>query len=298
MRTLIAAVVVVLVAAIPGSASAATFRPTDLFGGISRQDSGEGEVFINVRNRAASKSKLMFARFAFPTGLRTNGDVVVPGGVGACNAPDDHTIFCRDMNWRPGTDFGIAFSTDPPMTTNQGMDLFVSVDGVTEFDPYRLTGPAAVKLMCGGRYPYVVGTSGNDTFIGTSGPDIFVGAGGKDRILGKGGNDVLCGNTGVDTINGGAGGDEIYGGTAGDVLLGLGGADWMDGEAGNDTVDGGSGDDIVHGGAGRDVVRGGANRDQLFGNAGKDRLTGGRGSDACTGGTGKDRFAACESKVQ
>jgi Ca2+-binding RTX toxin-like protein len=101
--------------------------------------------------------------------------------------------------------------------------------------------PVDQNQVCGGRYPTIVGTPGNDTLVGTAGADIISGAGGNDVIKGMGNVDPdmewLCGGEGNDRVLGGPGPDVLFGGPGTDTLTGGTGKDAAFGDAGADTCD-------------------------------------------------------------
>jgi Ca2+-binding RTX toxin-like protein len=115
-----------------------------------------------------------------------------------------------------------------PQNTNEGVDVFLGVEGVvgTGFD----------DLLIGHDVP---SETGNGLF----------GLGGADELLGRDGNDVLDGGLGSDRggpgvalVNGGAGLDLVFGGPGDDDLYGESGSDVLDGfEEEETTGDFGSG---------------------------------------------------------
>ncbi|MFH1331384.1 MAG: VanW family protein [Actinomycetota bacterium] len=78
-------------------------------------------------------------------------------------------------------------------------------------------------------------------------------------------------------------------GTGGpDVILGTPRADVIDARGGDDVVCGGRGDDVIDGGRGNDVLLGEGGDDTLLGNSGNDTLLGGNRNDSLDGGWGDD----------
>lgn len=116
---------------------------------------------------------------------------------------------------------------------------------------------------CGGEWPTIIGTAGDDTLVGTEGRDVIAAGKGHDRVWGLGGNDLICLGDGDDVAYGGPGADRILG------------------EGGSDTMVGGPHGDRLQGGPGDDRIRGGRGRDVLIGGPGHDRLDGGSGVNTC-----------------
>ncbi len=130
--------------------------------------------------------------------------------------------------------------------------------------------------------------SGPDTIRGGSGKDTLRGGGGDDHITGGGGNDRLAGQDGNDTLNGGNGDDKLWGHAGNDTLWGGNGHDFLDGDGGADKLHGGTGNDVAWGDAGNDTVTGSAGNDELRGGDGADKIYGGTGADKLVGGNGDD----------
>jgi hypothetical protein len=116
---------------------------------------------------------------------------------------------------------------------------------------------------CGGEWPTIIGTAGNDELRGTSGRDIIAAGKGSDVVWGFGGSDLICLGEGNDLAVGGAGIDRIYG------------------DPGNDVAQGGLHRDRLHGGGGHDQLFGGEGGDVLIGGPGADSLDGGAGANTC-----------------
>ncbi len=136
-------------------------------------------------------------------------------------------------------------TTLPPTTTTSTTTTTTTLPPTTTtLPPTTTTSTTAPSgLLCDGRTPTIVGTSGADRIIGTAGPDVIMGLGGDDQIFGMGGDDVICG---------GAGNDQIFGGDGNDRIFGEAGTDYLVGDGGDDFLDGGTETDQCHGGAGTD----------------------------------------------
>lgn len=135
------------------------------------------------------------------------------------------------------------------------------------------------------------GGAGDDYIIGGSGADRIWGEDGNDDITTGAGDDDLYGAAGTDDLRGGDGADYVEGGDSADLIYGGDDSDDLHGGYGNDTVYGEAGDDILNGDGDDDYLSGGEDNDDLYGGNGRDTLRGNTGRDYLSGGSGNDNLA-------
>ena len=200
-----------------------TYRPVDDDDDVGPQPGFEQDVWASPAPTPSNSTSLSTFNGIDPNGTwnlwlvddQTQGAVRINGG------------WCVDILTTGG---GGTTTTLPPTTTT--------------LPPTTTTSTTAPPgLLCDGRTPTIVGTSGGERIVGTAGPDVIMGLGGDDQILGLGGDDVICA---------GAGNDQLIGGEGNDRLFGEAGSDYVVGENGNDALNGGTEADQCHGGAGTD----------------------------------------------
>ena len=173
------------------------------------------------------------------------------------------------------------------------------------------------------------GERGNDTLHGLGRGDDLTGGPGRDRVFGGSGDDDLFDDetdaqAAADLYRGGSSRDtrfqadigdtidyskrkraldidlsrsrvnfgperdvvrgleSIVGGSAGDKLSGDGDDNWIFGKGGNDRIRGRGGDDLVRGDGGNDRASGEDGNDYVSGESGLDQLSGGNGNDQVT----------------
>ena len=90
---------------------------------------------------------------------------------------------------------------------------------------------------CAGKFPNVVGTTGDDHLRGSAFADVISTLGGNDVVKALGGNDIVCGGPGKDKLFGQGGNDKLFG------------------QSGKDELVGGKGKDRLLGGKGADVLK-------------------------------------------
>ena len=130
-----------------------------------------------------------------------------------------------------------------------------------------------VSERCAGRWPTILGTTGDDVIKGTNRSDVIASGAGNDRVLARNGADVVCLSAGDDVAYLGGGSDQAFGGTGADRIFGGAGNDSLFGQDGDDRLLGEGGRDSLHGSSGADVLIGGPANDLLDGGAGVDEVT-------------------------
>ncbi len=148
------------------------------------------------------------------------------------------------------------------------------------------------RLLCDGKPPTIVGTSGDDRIEGAPGDDVIMALDGNDVVFGRGGSDTICGGAGRDRLIGGAGADVLSGDSGRDSLRGGPGADILTGGSATDRSSGGPGSDVLIDDVGNDLLRGGKGADLLDGGPGRDRCSGDAGYDAVGSGCESGRWEA------
>jgi Ca2+-binding RTX toxin-like protein len=232
-----------------------------------------------------------------------------------------------------GADWDSATPGDQTVPANGTFVVVVNGgDGNDSLTVLAKSGEIVTAALNGGSGDdLVTGSDTGDTLVGGDGNDRLVGARGGDDMSGGAGNDTLVWNNGdgSDTIDGDAGNDvtEVNGNpTLGDAFTafllspgatrvtfqrtnlvpftldasserfqvnGLGGDDAFSAGPGVGalalvSVDGGAGADTVSGSEGPDLLLGGEGNDVLSGAGGDDRIVGDRGNDTMNGGAGDD----------
>jgi Ca2+-binding RTX toxin-like protein len=198
--------------------------------------------------------------------------------------------------------------------------VWVVSEAAGEFFLTRVTGLGWGR--CGGRYPTIIGTDGDDTINGTSGDDVIKAGAGNDVVDGRDGNDAICTEQGEDTITAGSGDDFIDGGAQRDLLtfenaqtpfgvevdlsartatgygtktvrkienvIGTQGDDTLIGDGNVNNLQGGPGDDVISGLGNNDTLSGGPDLDFIEGGFGNDKIYGDPGDDLLLGDGGND----------
>lgn len=147
----------------------------------------------------------------------------------------------------------------------------------------------------------VRGQDGDDVIMGSTGTDYLVGGAGRDRVSGGDGADFFLEERAnaplaADTFDGGAGFDELdYTHRRGRVKVDLAQPTYPAGQRGEgdsltaiESVRGGDGNDVLRAGSGRALLYGGPGKDRLHGSLGDDSLWAGEGDDRLYGEGGRD----------
>jgi len=198
-----------------------------------------------------------------------------------------------------------ANTTTITVTGSTGDETFTLDQAGSAAFPSGKIKSIAVNLKDGTDTFVIVGRSGPDKIrFGADGVNLDSGAGTSVDVTLKGVQVVVVNaGDGDDTIGGEGGrgtGDaftmplELYGGPGNDDLTGGDGNDLLFGGDGKDILRGMDGRDMIKGGAGGDTIYGGKGNDSLYGGKGDDILYGGPGIDLCNGGPGADAWTGCE----
>jgi Ca2+-binding RTX toxin-like protein len=280
-------VAITLLAAIPASASAATFsNPTPI--AVPDEDQAPPSP-VSVDGLSGTVTKVRATLNAVTSDqFGDDLDVLLVGPAGqstilmsdVCftgnNVPSAFTLTFDDEAASPVPELGPCVSgTYRPANFDQGdADAFIS--GAPS-GPYQ----AALSVL--------TGTSPNGTWqLFTADDESF--GGGLQNITGGWSLELAAGSCSglsatVPAHVGTAADDTITGTPGPDVILGLGG---------EDTIRGLSGKDTICGGQKKDTLRGGSGKDKLLGQGGSDKLSGGSGKDVCKGGKKDDTAKKCE----
>lgn len=298
MRSLLLAV---LIALVPGSASAATVSVRVIGGGPS-----EGGVKEQIHGGAVvefvgSPGESNDVEISGRDGPHRFRDVVpIQAGEG-CRQVDEHTAECSGGYVR-------TFLGDGDDRARCAQRLCI-VHGGPGDDVIEVVPDAILEAQGGQGDDVVRGGDRPDQLLGGPGADVLEGGAGGDHMVGDDADapfspDRMAGGGGrgdvvsyegrhepvkVDITAGGGGPGEgdvileveaLFGGLGDDELTGGEGPDWLSGgDAGDDRLTGRGGDDQLRGYAGRDVLDGGAGDDLLQGYQGPDRYRGGPGDD-------------------
>ena len=292
------ALALVVLAALPASASASTARVVadyswcaDFCGKIG----GSPDLVVVYDAGPGEANRLTVARDG--RSITVSDPAAAVSVVPPCVARDAHTASCDGGSARAeGSDW-------VSVRLGDGDDGAVVVPGA-----------ATLAVLLGGE--------GSDELLGGDGDDLIDGGAGADRLDGGAGwnrlsfrgrregvtVDLAAGRTSdgdsvanIKTVVGGHGDDRLLGSRGDDGLLGWdgddtlhgrGGEDTLFGERGADRLDGGGGDDQLYGGTGADRLNGGGGDDQLYGESGADSLFSGAGRDRLFGGADRDRVHA------
>ena len=271
-----AVAVVLAVAAVPATASAATvsYRPPVCYREC-------GEAVVTFRAAAGEHNRLTVALAGDQVELRDQGALVTPRR--RCTAVDAHAVRCPA---------GIVFAhlgdeDDQAATTATGHVDFRGDDGDDELSgSFRGHGGAGNDRI--DRCTDAWGDEGDDLLIAAPKDSHLAGGPGTDHLQGGAGNDVLHdASPDANRFDGGEGSDAVsFRGRTTPVAVDLAAPGPL--MTSIEAVEGGDGPDVLHGTDGPDLLQGDRGDDVLSGRGGDDRLAGGPGFDRFDAGGGDD----------
>jgi hypothetical protein len=296
-------VAITMLAAVPASASAATFSNPSPIPVPDNAAAPPSPILVDGLDGTVTKVRAtLHARTA--TGFPHDLDVLLVGPGG------QSTILMSDVCQQPGGLGPIELTFDDeaasrlPEVGPCSSGTYKPTDvtpgfGPPEFFPGAPPGPYVAALSI------FNGTPPNGTWqlfatdSATEGVQTIAGGWSLELAAGTCSGlpatvPALVGTAADDTITGTPGPDVILGNGGDDTILGLEDRDVICGGPGKDVVRGGDGKDKLIGQGGKDTLRGQKGKDRLLGKGGKDKLVGGGGKDVCKGGKKDDTAKKCE----
>jgi Ca2+-binding RTX toxin-like protein len=305
-------VAITMLAAVPASASAATFSnpaPIAVPDAAPPDDEGHAPpspIVVDGLDGTVTKARATlhsWSATSFPNDL--NVLLVGPGGqstilvADVCIPPNFGAFGPTTLTFDDEAASLVPENQPCPSGTYKPTNRDESDIDEDEFFPGAPAGPYPTALSV------FNGTSPNGTWQLYASDDALFGvqtiAGGWSLELAAGTCSglpatvpALVGTAADDTITGTPGPDVILGNGGNDTILGLEDRDVICGGPGKDVVRGGGDKDKLLGQGGKDTLRGQKGKDKLLGQGGKDKLVGGGGKDVCKGGKKDDTAKKCE----